>query len=225
MSEKPSPSNRFRRLAVFLTMAATVAASVVAGLQADASIRSDVANRDSQYYAILASGELYRQGLASDYDFGTLSAAIASAQEATLLQLTALEQESRSELEAAAASRRRAAEAQARSDRLGMLSELLTDPAYAPAEAGAPPDLQGYLDGSYAEANRLVGLQNEAADRYDAWNMKSDTYVAVLALSAMVLFLYGMAQATSEQMRLPFLGLGSAVFGLSLAWTLSILLR
>ncbi len=224
MSEPAAPARRWRHLAITLTMAATVVASLIAGLQADANIRSEVANRESQYYAILASGELYRQGLASDYEFRTLTLAVKDAQEATLLQLTALEQESRAEEGAAAMSRLRASLAEARAERVGRLSVLLTDPAYKPVEEGAPPDMQAYLDDSFQEANWQVSLQNEAADAYSRWNQKSDAYVAVLALIAVVLTLYGLAQASTERMQLPFISLGTLILGLALVWTASILL-
>jgi hypothetical protein len=216
-------SVRWRRLAVILTMASTVSAAVIAGLQADANIRSETANRESQYFAILASGELYRQGLATDYEFRTLTLAVKDAQEATLLQLTALEQENRSEEDAAALSRLRATLAEARAERVGQLSVLLTDPAYMPAEEGGTPNMQAYLDSTFQEANRLVSLQNDAADAYRQWNQKSDAYVAVLAMIAMVLTLYGLAQASSERMQLPFLTLGSFILGLALFWTASLL--
>ena len=224
MNEPAAPTRRWRHLAITLTMAATVVASIIAGLQVDATIRSEVANRESQYFALLASGELYRQGLASDYEFRTLTLAVKDSQEATLLQLTALEQESRSEADAAVLSRLRASLAEARADRVGQLSVLLTDPAYAPTEEGATPDMQKYLDDSFQEANSLVSRQNDAADAYRRWNQRSDAYVAVLALLAMVLTLYGLAQASSERMHLPFLVLGSLVMGLALVWTASILL-
>lgn len=219
----PASTNGLKRLTVILTMAATVMASLVASLQADASIHTDVANRESQYYAILASGELYRQGLASDHDLETLASVMASLQEATLLQFTALEQESRSEIEAAVASLGRASLAEARAARLGELSVLLSDPAYAPASEVDPPALQAYLDDSFEEANRLVELQNDAADAYDAWNQKSDAYVTVLALMAIVLFLYGLAQASDSPARRAFLAMGAAVQVLGLIWTVMIL--
>jgi hypothetical protein len=224
MSETNGNSTQWRRLTVALAMITTVAASLIAGLQTDADIRTDVANRDSQYYAILTSGELFRQGLQSDYDFATLSAAVKDSQEATLLEFTALEQESRSEAVAASSTRLRASLALARADRLGALSVILTDPTYAPDREGDLPDMEAYLADSFEESNRLLALQNQAADDYDRWNRKSDAYVGILALMAMGLFLFGLAQAANLRTRKAFAVLGASVLGLGLVWTLLSLL-
>ena len=51
-------AERYKNLIVLLTVFTTVLAAVLAALQADANIREGVANRNSQYLAILASGEL-----------------------------------------------------------------------------------------------------------------------------------------------------------------------
>ena len=53
----PEPTERYKTLIVVLTLITTVITAVVATLQADANIRANTANRDSQYYAILVSAE------------------------------------------------------------------------------------------------------------------------------------------------------------------------
>jgi len=49
---------RYKSLIIILTVLTTVLAAVIAALQADAGIRSDIANRNSQYLAVQVSGEL-----------------------------------------------------------------------------------------------------------------------------------------------------------------------
>ncbi len=221
----PSPNTeRWRSVVVFLTMAATVAAAIVAGLQADAGIRSQVANRESQVYALLASGEIFRQGIRSDYDLGTLADLAQEMQDSLSLEITGLEQEAAGDLDSAALARQRAAILRARVERAQALSFFYTDPAHAPGEPDALPNLEGYVEDSAAEANRLVKLQNEQADAYQRWSRKGDSYVAVLALLAIALFLFGLAQAASVRTRRTFTVFGSVVLAVSILWTLSILI-
>lgn len=217
-------TERWRSLVVFLTMAATVAAAIVAGLQADAGIRSQVANRESQVYALLASGEIFRQGIRSDYDLGTLADLTQEMQDSLSLEITGLEQEAAGDLDSAALARQRAAMLRARVERARALSFFYTDPAHAPGEPDALPNLEGYVEASAAEANRLVGLQNKQADEYQRWSRKGDAYVAVLALLAIALFLFGLAQAASVRTRRTFTVFGSVVLAVSILWALSILI-
>ena len=223
-STSPLPATeRWRSLVVLLTMAATVVAAIAAGLQADAGIRSQVANRESQVYALLASGEIFRQGIRSDYDLGTLADLTQEMQDSLSLEITGLEQEAEGNLEAAQLARQRAAILRARVERARGLSFFYTDPAHAPSEPDALPNLEGYVEDSAAEANRLVMLQNEQADEYQRWSRKGDAYVAVLALLAVALFLFGLAQAANVRTRRTFTIFGSVVLAISIARAISIL--
>jgi hypothetical protein len=224
VSESVSPDPRWRSLVVILTMVASVAAAIVAGLQADAGIRSQVANRQSQVYALLASGEIFRQGIRSDFDLGTLAGLTKEIQDGLSLEITALEQEAEGNLESAALARQRAAVLQARVERAKQLSFFYTDADYAPSEADGLPDLTGYLDNLNVEANRLVALQNDQADAYQRWSKKGDAYVAVLALLAVTLFIFGLAQAAGERTRRTFTIFGAIVLGASTIWALTILI-
>ena len=85
---------------VLLTLVATVVVAIVAGTQADAGIYSQVANRQSQVYALLASGEIFRQGIRSDYDLGTLADLTQEMQDSLALGITGLEQQAEGNLEA-----------------------------------------------------------------------------------------------------------------------------
>jgi hypothetical protein len=211
-SQPISPSqnaDRYKTLVVVLTILTTVVTAIVAGLQADANIRASVSNRDSQVNAILAAGELHRQGLQSAYDMNVLAGYLQDAQEATVLQLTALQQQEDDDAQGAADSQLRAEVAQARADTAMKFSIFFTDPRYAPATEDGMPDMQAYLEDAYVAANDLVAQQNAAADEYDRWNRKSDSYTSVLAVLAVAFFLFGLAQALSPRLRLLF-----AIFGL-----------
>lgn len=201
--------DRYKTLVLFLTVITTVITTAVAGLQADANIRASTNNRDSQLYAILASGELHRQGIQFTYDMNVFVDTIKNEQEATTLELTALQQQDVGDEQAAADTLERSAVAQARADMARKFSIFFTDPRYAPATEGGMPDTQTYLEDATAAANDLVAQQNDAADQYDLWNRKGDSYTSVLALLAVAFFLFGLAQALSPQLRLLF-----AVFGL-----------
>jgi hypothetical protein len=224
MNAASSTTERWRSLVVFLTMGATIAAAIVAGLQADAGIRSQVANRESQVNALLASGEIFRQGIRSDYDLGTLADLTKEMQDSLSLEITGLEQEASGDLDSAALARQRAEVLRARVERARGLSYFYTDPAHAPSEPDALPNLEGYVEASAAEANRLVELQNEQADEYQRWSRKGDSYVAVLALLAVALFLFGLAQAASIRTRRTFTVFGSIVLAVSILWALTTLL-
>lgn len=223
MSKSPAIRERWRGLVVVLTMGATVAASILAGMQADASIRSEVANRLSQEYALLASGEMFRQAIRTDYEIATLASVTKETQDGLSLEITALEQQAEGEAESAALSRQRAALLQARVERGRAFSVFYTDPAYMPDSPDALPDPHAYIDSTFAEANRLLALQNEHADTYQRWSRKSDGYVAVLALLAVALFLFGLAQAANVRTRRTFTIFGSVVLAISIARAISIL--
>jgi hypothetical protein len=208
VSQSPD-ADRYKVLVVILTVFTTVITAVVAGLQADANIRASTNNRDSQVYAILAAGELHRQGLQAAYDTNVFSGFLKDSQEANVLQLTALQQQQKGDARGGVDSLLRGSVAQARADTARKFSIFYTNPRYAPKTVDGSPDMQAYLDDSYAAANDLVARQNAAADSYDRWNRKGDSYTSVLAILAVAFFLFGLAQALSPRLRLLF-----AIFGL-----------
>ena len=211
-------SEKYKSLIVLLTVFTTVLAAVLAALQADANIREDIANRDSQYLAIQASGELHRSGLESNYEFNVFGDYLKNLQEATVLQLTALEQEQNGDEEAAKATNELAAIAQARADAGVKFSVLFNDPRYAPQGGNdILPRADQYITDQSARANEIVAQQNEAADAYARWNRKSDSYITALTILAVAFFLFGLAQAVKNaRMRLAFLSFGAVVILFSL---------
>ena len=219
--EKPIENpDRWRNLVIVLTILTTVFAAVLAALQADASIRSGIANRDSQFYAIAASGELIRSGLSSNYEFTVYGQVLRNLQEATVFQLTALEQQGRGEQDLAKSTLAQADAAQSRANTGNKFSVFNTDPRYAPKAEGEMPKMDAYLKDSQAKANELVASQNQAADDYKFWNNKSDAYVTILTVLAVAFFMFGIGQAVKvTHMRLVFVIFGSLVILLCGAWT------
>ena len=218
--KEPVQPERYKNLIVVLTVLTTVFAAVLAALQADASIRADIANRESQYFAVLASGELSRAGLASNYEFSIFSDYLKNLQQATILELTALEQETDGNESAAEASRTLAAAAQASAEVGEKFSVFYTDPRYAPQSADELPKAEQYLNDVFMQANELVARQNAAADEYDNWNRKADSYVTALTVLAVAFFLFGLAQALkTSRLRLIFAVFGSLVTSFSMVIT------
>ncbi|MCL4530531.1 MAG: hypothetical protein M1282_14095, partial [Chloroflexi bacterium] len=124
---QPENNDRYKSLAMLLTVLATVLAAILAALQADASVRSDVANRDSQYLAILASGELNRAGLEGSYEMSVFGDYLKNLQTSTVFQLTALQQQQAGD-KTSAQTTLLADTAQARADAARKFSVLYNDP-------------------------------------------------------------------------------------------------
>ncbi len=222
VSPSPDP-DRYKTLVVILTVVTTVVTAIVAGLQADANIRASISNRDSQVYAILAAGELHREGLQSAYDMNVFIGYLKDVQEATILGLTVLQQQENGDAVDAADSQLRSDVAQGRADAARKFSIFYTDPRYAPDTVDGTPNMQAYLDDAYVVANDLVAQQNAAADDYNRWNSKGDSYTSVLAVLAVAFFLFGLAQALSPRLRLLFAAFGMVALTAAGLWTILVM--
>ncbi len=214
--EKP---DRYKFFIIVLTMFTTIVTATVAGLQADANIRANEANRDSQYYAVLISGELQQRGLQGNYDLNTLAEYLRESQTSLVMQLTALEQRENGNKDAAAFSELTALGAQARADKAHSFSIFFTNPRYAPASADDLPNLDLYLADISQKSNELTGLQNAAVDKYHRWNSKADAYVSILTVLAVAFFLFGLAQALKDRMRMTFTLFGIVTLLAAILWT------
>lgn len=224
VTEAPRSSNRWKTAALVLTILTTVFASILAALQADADIRASKANWDSQSLAIITAGELERGGLAANYDLSLLGGLLTDMQQALVFELTALEQQARGEDALAEETLVLASAASARVERIRRLSLLYTDPRYAPAEADGQPNAAAYLADLYATAQDLLAQQNAAADDYQFWSRKADSYVTVLTILAMAFFLFGLAQSVrADRLQLFFVLIGSLVLATSVAWSVVVL--
>ena len=218
MNEATPNTDRFRVFILALTLLNTIFAALLSGLQVDANIRSDQANRDSQYYALLAADEVIRFGHQTAYDLELVTTTVKEAQQALVLQLTALELEDAGEKESAAALVGQSEVAQARADQGFSLSRLYSDPRYAPEEPGGLPNQQAYLEDMGKAANEFVAKQNAASDAYHKWDTKADSYIAVLSILAIAFFLLGLAQSAAR-LRLFFGASALVVMLLAAAWT------
>ena len=152
----PEPTERHKTFIVVLTLITTIISAIVAGLQADANIRANNANRDSQYYAVLTSGELRRSSLQISYDLSTFAGVVRETQIALMMGFTALESEQASDELGAAINNQEALAAQARADQFTLFSVFYTDPRYAPKTADELPNSDAYLLDSAAKANELL---------------------------------------------------------------------
>lgn len=215
-------TDRFRIVILVLTLINTIFAATLSGLQVDANIRADKANRDSQYYALLAANELVRMGHQSAYDLELFATTVNDAQQSLVMELTALELEQAGDEDSAAKLVSQSKIAQARSEKGIALSLLYTDERYAPTEPGEIPDLEAYLADQSKGPNDLVAQQNTATDEYHRWDNKADSYIAVLSILAIAFFLLGLAQSTAR-MRLFFAISALGVMLLAGAWTVFIL--
>lgn len=223
--KEPENKEKYKGLIIVLTVLTTVLAAILAALQADASIRADIASRESQYYAIQISGELHRVGLETNYEFNVYGEYLTNLQEATILELTALEQEQDGNTKAAQTSRELAAVSQARATLGEKFSIFHTDPRYAPKNEGDLPNAEQYLIDLNKKMTELLAKQNEAADIYDKWDGKADSYVTALTILAVAFFLFGLAQAVKNaRIRLAFTGFGTVVILFSLMVTFITLL-
>ncbi len=218
---QPAESNdRYKNIVILLTILTTIFAAALAALQSDAGIRASVANRDSQYYAVLISGELHRSGLEADYQFNVFGDYLKNEQQATVLQLTALQQDEKGDKAAAQATTLLADVAQARADVGKKFSIFYNDPHYAPKTENDLPDVQQYVTDSNQAANELLTKQNQVSDSYHRWDSKSDSYVTALTILAVAFFLFGLAQAVKNlRLRLTFMIIGILVLGFSTVMT------
>jgi hypothetical protein len=218
VNETTPNTERFRTLVLVLTLINTIFAAVLSGLQVDANIRANDANRDSQYYALLAANELVRIGHQSAYDLELFANTVKDTQQSLVMEFTALELEKNGDKDNAARLRSQSEIAKARSERGVALSLLYSDPRYAPKEPDGIPDLEAYLADQSKSPNDLVAKQNVASDAYHQWSTKGDAYVAILTVLAIVFFLLGLAQS-SGRMRLFFALSALVVMLIAAAWT------
>ena len=218
MNETTPSTDRSRLFLLVLTLLNTIFVAILSGMQVDANIRAEQANRNSHYYAVLASNEVVRFGHQSAYDIGLFGNTIKDAQQSLVMGLSALELEQDGKNENAAQLQSQAEIAQARYDQGTALSLFYSDPRYAPAEPDGFPDMDAYLADQIKPANDFVARQNTATDEFHRWNTKADTYTAVLTVLAIAFFLLGVAQSTAR-MRLFFALSALAIMLLAAAWT------
>lgn len=224
MSDTTNNSEREKNVLVLLTVATTVLVAVIAGVQAEANLRANNANRASQYYALKLAGELQRVGLQGNYDAGIFTAALQDGMESVILQMTALQMKTLGKTDAADAASLQADVAQARADSYQAASVLYSDPRYAPPSPDALPDSVRYLADLRASAQELLARQNAASDEYNQYSAKADAFTGVLTVLAIALFIFGLAQAVTPGLRRPFALFGIIAVVAAMVWSLTVLL-
>lgn len=218
MNEVITTPDRFRIFVLVLTLINTIFAALLSGLQVDANIRADQANRDSQYFGLLTANEAVHFGSETGYEYKLFLDAIKEAQQSQLLVLAALELEDAGETDSATTVSAQSEVAQARYEKGASLSVLLSDSRYAPTELGGSPDVQLYLDDRIEATKELEAEQTSAYEEYRRWDNKADAYVTVLTVLALAFFLLGLAQSTSR-VRNFFAALALAIILLAATWT------
>jgi hypothetical protein len=216
-------SGQWRTMIIVLTMINTILVAIFAGLQTDANIRANNANRDSQYYAVLTSAELQRIGAMEDYDINTYARVLDNTQRSLVSGFTALQLTEAGDDQGAGLSNVDGMIYQAQADSAVKFSVFYQDPRYAPPSPDSAPNMQAYLDDSNKAAYEFLAKQNAASDNYKIWSTKSDSYVAALTVLAIAFFLFGIAQSVNPRLRLLFAGFGIVVIVLGVGWGLAIL--
>ena len=131
----PNP-DRGKTLVLVLTLINTVLVAVVSALQVDATIRSNQANRDSQYNAIAVTGSLIQSGAQSDYDLNSYAKVLAYTQQALVAEFSALQRQTVNDQQGSDMLTLESQIYQAQADQAKSLSFLMTDPAYAVSLCG-----------------------------------------------------------------------------------------
>ncbi len=218
MNEPTPKTDRLRVVILILTLINTIFAAALSGLQVDANVRADKANRESQYLAQLAANELVRIGHQTAYDTEVFTNTVKDTQQSLVMEFSALELEQKGENESAAKLHSQSQIEQARSEKGTALSVFFSDPRYAPATQDDLPNLEAYLLDQMKLPNDLVARQNIATDEYHKWNKKADAYVAILTVTAIAFFLLGLAQSTTR-LRLFFTISAVTIMFIAAAWT------
>jgi hypothetical protein len=222
----PGNSNpeRGKTLVLVLTLINMVFVAAVSALQVDANIRANQANRDSQYYAIQATGSLIQAGAQNEYDMNTFSRWLTNTQEALVAEYSALQRQIVNDQPGSERLSLDSQNYQAQADKAKSLSVLFTNPAYAPASDQGTPNFNTYLSDLYTYSNDLVQKQNIASDSYHHWSNKSDSYVAVLTVMAIAFFLLGVAQMAQPRIRFLFSTFAAGVIGIGIIWALIVMI-
>jgi len=215
-----TPKNRFQYLVAVLIMAATLLGVTVAFLHSHASLQEDRAARDAEVYAIQTMGEIVQSGYSSDYEAGLVYDSISLYQLALARQFGQLTAMQQGDTDLAADFEHEAGRLEAMRDALLPYSILLSDPRYAPQGESIVPNLQLWAEDVMAPAWELLAQQNAAVEERDAWGAKADRYVSIITLSAVGLFLYGLALVTKGRVHWVFVVVGIALTGASALWTL-----
>jgi hypothetical protein len=202
-------TRRFNAIAVTLIALVTLLSAVAAFLQNDAANRQSSAARDMQRYAAAQLAVSLQVQQAQNYDAAVQRDWLNYAYERTLLLDTGLEADA------------------ARADHLAELmrltagfSPMLQAPYLDDPISGAIDLPRYYADQEY-EPTYWQQRREAASLLNDIWNTKSATYVTVLTLFAVALFLFGIAATIGGKLRGAFVVLGVLIAVGATAWMIS----
>jgi tetratricopeptide (TPR) repeat protein len=202
-------TQRFNAIAVTLIALVTLLSAVAAFLQNDAANRQSAAVRDVQRYAAAQLAAALQSQQAQNFDAAVQRDWLNLAYEHSLLLGTG------TEIDAARA------EHLAEIMRLtASFSLLLQEPYLSDPIEGAIDLPRYYADQEYdptywQQRREAASLVNEA------WNTKAATYVTVLTLFAVALFLFGIAATIGGKLRGAFVILGVLIAAGATAWMIS----
>jgi tetratricopeptide (TPR) repeat protein len=214
-ADRPLPrrswSDNPNKLIVMLIAAITVFGASVAFLQVNASAVADRYNRQAQVGAVVA----LQHGIQGQLDY---------AHEYNLYRMYTelIGQSALSQLqgETAAADRFLAA-----ADSLTRQSQLFPNAAYFDEASGAAYTFDYYMDKVYVPMLRATESQSADQLTGQAWSRKDNVYQAVITLTAVTLFLYGLALTLEGCLKWGFVALGTGNAGLILLWVLITMVR
>jgi tetratricopeptide (TPR) repeat protein len=218
-AEKAAPRARLPRVLsdsgnkviVMLIAAVTVFAACVTFLQINASAQSDRYNREIQVGSVLA----LQSGIQGQLDYAHELDLFRTYRELSALSDLALLQS-----EAAASGRFLAA-----ADALKLQSQMLPSPDYFDESTGSAYTLNYYVDKVYIPTLRAVETQTASQLTGQAWSQKGNAYQVVITLTAVTLFLYGLALTLEGCLKWGFVGLGTANTLIVLLWVIVTMLR
>ena len=219
-----TPRNRFEYVVAVLMMVATLLGVTVSFLENQASVREDGAARAAEVYAIQTMAGIVQNGYRSDYEAGLVYDSISFGELSLARQFGQLTAWQQGEGELAAELEHEAGRLEAMRQALLPHSTLLSDPRYAPQGDGNLPDFSRWMDDGMAPILELLALQNASVEERDSWRAKATTYVSILTLSAVALFLYGLSLVTKRRVRLVFALVGLVLTIGSALWTVATVL-
>jgi tetratricopeptide (TPR) repeat protein len=203
--------DKFNRIIAVCIAVVTLLATVMAYLQGDASARDDKANRDSKRYSIEAFGRQVSGDARVNFDYNT---AYQMYYEMSLLSESAMNRG-----ESIAAKRYQTLMEETRA-----FSPLLNAPYYSPA-SGQEPDVAWYEADTYlVDITRLRENFMAASAVKEGWDYKANTYILLLTLLAVALFLFGLSSTiSSPTTRWIFSGGGALISIVTIIWAVQLM--
>ncbi|MCP4538115.1 MAG: tetratricopeptide repeat protein [Chloroflexi bacterium] len=195
----------FERLVALLIAIVTIIAALSGFLEADAGARSDRAIRDAQQYAIQATNVKARGEVQIGYAWSDAYR--------LWLELDTLAFDAEQNDDSKALDRYRDIQKQI----IGM-SPLLAPPYFDPSTDDWP-DVNAFEADLYrVETTALSERFINAAAVSDAWAGKASTYVKLLTLMAVTLFLFGLSTTVVGRASWLFVGVGALIVNVCLVW-------